>query len=75
MTDSDDAPTTVAIIALSRSLRLKVLAEGVETAEQPASLRHHGCDETQGSLYARQMPEAALVAWLRKAQHVALLYA
>ena len=75
MTDSDDAAITVAIIALSRSLRLKVLAEGVETAEQLASLRHHGCDEIQGFLYARPMPGDALVAWLRKEQHVALLHA
>ncbi|MBK7326331.1 MAG: EAL domain-containing protein [Propionivibrio sp.] len=75
MTDSDDAAITVAIIALSRSLRLKVLAEGVETAEQLASLRHHGCDEIQGFLYARPMPGDALVAWLRQEQHVALLHA
>ncbi|MBK9028504.1 MAG: EAL domain-containing protein [Propionivibrio sp.] len=75
MTDSDDAAITVAIIALSRSLRLKVLAEGVETAEQLASLRHHGCDEIQGFLYARPMSGDALVAWLRQEQHVALLHA
>lgn len=75
MTDSDDAAITVAIIALSRSLRLKVLAEGVETAEQLASLRHHGCDEIQGFLYARPMPGDALVAWLRQKQHTALLHA
>ena len=75
MTDSDDAAITVAIIALSRSLRLKVLAEGVETAEQLASLRHHGCDEIQGFLYARPMPGDALVAWLRQEQHVAPLHA
>ena len=75
MTDSDDAAITVAIIALSRSLRLKVLAEGVETAEQLASLRHHGCDEIQGLLYARPMSGDALVAWLRQEQHTALLHA
>ncbi len=75
MTDSDDAAITVAIIALSRSLRLKVLAEGVETAEQLASLRHHGCDEIQGFLYARPMSGDALVAWLRQEQHTALLHA
>lgn len=75
MTDSDDAAITVAIIALSRSLRLKVLAEGVETAEQLASLRHHGCDEIQGFLYARPMSGDALVAWLRQEQHTAPLHA
>lgn len=74
MTDSDDAAITTAIIALSRSLRLKVIAEGVETNEQLVSLRHHGCDEIQGFLFARPMPGDALVEWLRIEQRVALLH-
>ncbi|WP_313712229.1 EAL domain-containing protein [Pseudomonas sp.] len=54
---SQDAAITQAIITLSRSLGLKVVAEGVETAEQLAFLREHACDEAQGYLISRPVPE------------------
>jgi diguanylate cyclase (GGDEF)-like protein len=51
----DDVSIVVAIISLGRSLRLKVIAEGVETQEQLEFLRRHGCDEAQGYYIARPM--------------------
>jgi EAL domain-containing protein (putative c-di-GMP-specific phosphodiesterase class I) len=49
-TNSDAASIVKAIISLAHSLRLKVVAEGVETSEQLAQLRELGCDQFQGFL-------------------------
>ena len=52
-TDPDDAAIISAIIAMAHSLKLKVVAEGVETEAQRAFLKEHGCDEFQGYLISR----------------------
>jgi EAL domain-containing protein (putative c-di-GMP-specific phosphodiesterase class I) len=44
------------IIQLAHSLKLKVVAEGVETEEQSRLLRVLGCDEMQGYLFSRPVP-------------------
>jgi len=53
--DSDDAAIACSIIALAHSLRLKVIAEGVETEDQLAYLASHSCDAIQGYYFSRPM--------------------
>ncbi|HUF28443.1 MAG TPA: EAL domain-containing protein [Gemmatimonadaceae bacterium] len=54
--DPNDAAIASAVIALGRSLKLTVIAEGVETEQQLAFLRRQRCDAWQGYLYARPAP-------------------
>jgi len=64
--DAGNTAITHAIVAMAHSLGLKVIAEGVETLEQLAFLREHGCDEVQGYYFSEAVPEAEATVLLEK---------
>ncbi len=64
--DDEDTAIATAVIALGRSLQLKVVAEGVETLHQADYLRALGCDEIQGYLLSRPLSSKQLINWLAK---------
>jgi len=63
--NANDAAIVTAIISLAHSLHIKVIAEGVETAEQLALLRSLGCDQYQGNYCSPPVPAEKFVALLR----------
>jgi diguanylate cyclase (GGDEF)-like protein len=67
MTSADDASIVRAIISLAHGLRLKVIAEGVETAEQVACLQKLGCDQFQGFYFGRPVTAMAFEELMRTA--------
>ncbi|TFY84933.1 EAL domain-containing protein [Pseudomonas kairouanensis] len=64
--NQDDMEITSAVIAMAHNLKLKVVAEGIETAEQLAFLRRHRCDVGQGYLFDRPIPGAELLEMLKR---------
>lgn len=64
---SDDRAIAAAIIAMSRSMRISVTAEGVESFPQLLFLQEHDCHEAQGFLFSRALPAADAEKLLRRA--------
>jgi diguanylate cyclase (GGDEF)-like protein/PAS domain S-box-containing protein len=64
--DPDDAAIVTAIVAMSRSLDVGVVAEGIETEEQYEELKRLGCQRGQGYLLAKPMTAAQVVRFLQR---------
>lgn len=63
--DTDSRTIAKSIIEMLKELKYTVLAEGVEDVETLSALKDFGCDQVQGFLYAKPMPEAMLDEWLK----------
>nr|WP_309120095.1 EAL domain-containing protein [Paenibacillus sp.] len=55
-TDEDNAAIVTALIAMSQQMKMRSLAEGVETTEQLMFLKERGCNEVQGYIYSKPLP-------------------
>ena len=66
--DQANLEIAATIVGLARNLKLRVLAEGVETQEQLQALRRLGCDQCQGYLFSRPLSAVQLAHWLRTGQ-------
>lgn len=65
-TDADDALITRTIIDLAHNMRMRVIAEGVETEAQLAFLLRNNCDEMQGYYYSKPLPVEACTVLLKE---------
>ncbi|MEO7557979.1 MAG: EAL domain-containing protein [Gammaproteobacteria bacterium] len=68
--DNDNGALTRAIITMGHSLKLNVIAEGVETEEQLAFLLAQGCDEMQGYFFSRPVPAETFTGLLLQEQRL-----
>ncbi|WP_338365315.1 EAL domain-containing protein [uncultured Pseudoalteromonas sp.] len=64
--DNDTGAIAALVVSLGAKLGLKTIAEGVETQQQAEFLRKLGCDEVQGFMYAKPMPEHELLAFIKE---------
>jgi diguanylate cyclase (GGDEF)-like protein/PAS domain S-box-containing protein len=69
---SADAAIATSIVTLAHSLKLKVMAEGVETEAELSFLRRLGCDEMQGYYFSKPLPAEAMTALLKEGRRLRL---
>ena len=72
-TNSDDAAIALTIIQMAHSLKLEVVAEGVETIEQLRFLKDKNCDHIQGYYFSRPLPVVEMDKMLREEKGFSLL--
>jgi diguanylate cyclase (GGDEF)-like protein/PAS domain S-box-containing protein len=65
-TDDTAAAIVSSVINLAHTMRLSVVAEGVETEEQYSLLRYYACDRMQGYLFSRPMPAAGVLPYVQQ---------
>jgi EAL domain-containing protein (putative c-di-GMP-specific phosphodiesterase class I) len=62
----EDAGIVLTIIAMARTLKLRVIAEGIETQEQLRYLQRNGCDEGQGYFFSKPLPPEGIALLLQR---------
>lgn len=72
--DADDRAITQAIISMAHSLKLDVVAEGVETTEQLELLKSQNCDMIQGFLYSKPIPAEGVISLISNGASQKLLH-
>jgi diguanylate cyclase (GGDEF)-like protein len=65
-TDEDNAAIVTALIVMSQQMKMRSLAEGVETMEQLRFLKEKGCNEVQGYIYSKPLPTEEFEALLTR---------
>jgi diguanylate cyclase len=73
-TNPNDSAIVSAAIALAHSLRLRVVAEGVEHELQAGILRSQGCDEAQGYLFSPPIDALSFERWIRNGTFPLLIH-
>jgi EAL domain-containing protein (putative c-di-GMP-specific phosphodiesterase class I) len=72
-TDPNDAAIVGSVVAMTRELNLKVVAEGVETEEQLAFLKDRRCDLVQGFLFSQPMPADDVESMIAQGTHLEMI--
>jgi diguanylate cyclase (GGDEF)-like protein/PAS domain S-box-containing protein len=69
---TDDGAIAKAVIAMAHSLKINVVAEGVETLDQLIFLRDHACDQMQGYYFSRPLPPNDAIQCLKEGKRLVL---